>query len=303
MKKRAIALLLAISVIIGVFGITGAAQQPKVKSVKLSTTVYKYNGKVRAPVVTVINTAGKKLLDGTDYNVKYCAGRKLPGTYAVKITFIGKYTGTCVRAFVIKPANVGAFRVAASSPTALKMQWKARGEANGYELQYYSQKTKKWTHYCKTTATSIVAKNLKSFTKYKFRICAYSVVKGKVYYGAFTALNGLTKPPAVRATSLRNIITDNSTVPPVSYHRVKWGKATSKVTGYQIQFGMPEGWYPGMSAKWLALKAVKGTNRNYFDLKVDGYGDDIGMARVRTFCTASGKTYYSSWSNIVYLPL
>lgn len=307
MKKRAIAVLLAVSVLIGVFalpfGITGAAKQPTVKSVTLSKTAYKYNAKVITPGVVAIDTAGKKLVKGTDYKVSYSAGRKLPGKYSVKVVYMGKYKGSCVRTFVINPANISGLRIASASSTALKIQWKKRPEASGYMLQYYNTKTKKWTNYRKTNSTSTVSKNLKVFTSYKFRVRAYKSVNGKVYYGAYSVVTGTTNPPSVRAISLRNVVTDKSTTPPTAHHAIKWNKAKITVTGYQVQYGMPKGWYGDMPAKWFGKKTVKGTNKTVLNIPIDGYGDDLGMARVRTYCTKAGKTYYSAWSNIVYLPL
>ncbi|MGN0523939.1 MAG: CUB domain-containing protein, partial [Eubacterium sp.] len=44
---------------------------PRVSSVKLSTTSYVYNGKVKAPAVTVRDRTGKTLVKNTDYTVSY----------------------------------------------------------------------------------------------------------------------------------------------------------------------------------------------------------------------------------------
>ena len=51
-----------------------------VKTVKLSDTSYVYNGKVKTPSVTVKDSAGKTLKEGTDYDVTYASGRKNAGT-------------------------------------------------------------------------------------------------------------------------------------------------------------------------------------------------------------------------------
>ena len=74
----------------------------KISSVKLSTTSYKYNNKVKTPSVIVKDSSGKVLKNGTDYKVTYPSGRKKVGTYKVKVTFIGKYSGSKTLTFKIK---------------------------------------------------------------------------------------------------------------------------------------------------------------------------------------------------------
>lgn len=73
----------------------------KIKTVKLSTTKYKYNKKVRTPGVTVKDSAGRTLKKNTDYTVSYAKGRKKVGTYKVKVTFKGKYSGSKTLTFKI----------------------------------------------------------------------------------------------------------------------------------------------------------------------------------------------------------
>lgn len=73
----------------------------KIASVKLSTTVYNYNGKVKTPSVTVKDSSGKKLVKNTDFKVSYASGRKKAGKYSVKVTFKGKYSGTKALSFKI----------------------------------------------------------------------------------------------------------------------------------------------------------------------------------------------------------
>lgn len=74
----------------------------KISSVKLSATSYKYNNKVKTPSVIVKDSSGKVLKKGTDYKVTYPSGRKKVGTYKVKVTFIGKYSGSKTLTFKIK---------------------------------------------------------------------------------------------------------------------------------------------------------------------------------------------------------
>lgn len=73
----------------------------RVSTVKLSATKYKYNNKVKTPAVIVKDSAGKTLVKNTDYTVTYSSGRRKVGTYNVKVTFKGKYSGTKTLSFRI----------------------------------------------------------------------------------------------------------------------------------------------------------------------------------------------------------
>ncbi|MGN0523063.1 MAG: hypothetical protein ACI4IG_02195 [Eubacterium sp.] len=73
----------------------------KVSTVKLSATKYKYNNKVKTPAVIVKDSSGKTLVKNTDYTVTYSSGRRKVGTYNVKVTFKGNYSGTKTLSFKI----------------------------------------------------------------------------------------------------------------------------------------------------------------------------------------------------------
>ena len=67
---------------------------------KLSATTYTYNGKVQKPSVTVKDSKGKALKNGTDYTVSYPKGMKNVGKYTGKETvqlYIRDLVGSVVR--------------------------------------------------------------------------------------------------------------------------------------------------------------------------------------------------------------
>ena len=82
---------------------TATIYSPKI--ITLSKTAYTYNGKEQKPSVTVKDSKGKVLKNGTDYTVKYENGRIQPGRYNVKITFIGKYSGVKRVTYTIAPES------------------------------------------------------------------------------------------------------------------------------------------------------------------------------------------------------
>ena len=72
------------------------------KTFTLSTTSYIYDGEVKKPSVTVKDSAGNVLKNGTDYTLSYPSGCKNSGTYTVTVTMKGNYSGTKTLYFTIE---------------------------------------------------------------------------------------------------------------------------------------------------------------------------------------------------------
>ena len=83
---------------------------------KLSASKYVYDGKAKKPALTVKDADGNKLVNGTDYTVKYAAGRTKVGRYAVTVTLKGSYSGSKKLYFTIVPKK-------ASNLTAERYQY------------------------------------------------------------------------------------------------------------------------------------------------------------------------------------
>ncbi len=164
-----------------------------IKTVKLKTTKYVYNGKVRTPAV-IVKDANGKTVSSKYYTVKYAKGRKKVGRYSVKITFKGKYSGTKKQYFTIVPKTT-AISTLTATKKSIKVKWKQRTkQVSGYQIQYAtsksfkSKKTITIKNY-KTTVKSI--KKLKRNKKYYFRIRTYKVVNGKKYYSKWSKIKSI----------------------------------------------------------------------------------------------------------------
>ena len=72
--------------------------------VVLNNSNFVYDGKVKTPTVTVTSADGKTV-DSANYDISYANGRKDAGTYDVKVTFKGDYTGSLTTKFTIAKAN------------------------------------------------------------------------------------------------------------------------------------------------------------------------------------------------------
>ena len=158
------------------------APAPTVKTVKLSSTKYTYDGKVKAPTVTATDSNGKTLRSGTDYTVSYASGRKSVGTYAVKITFKGNYSGSKTLYFTIVPKSTSISSVTAKSK-GFTVKWKKQStQTTGYQIQYstsskFTSKTTKSVTVSKNKTVSKAISKLKSKKKYYVRIRTYKTVK------------------------------------------------------------------------------------------------------------------------------
>lgn len=151
----------------------------KPASVKLSTTSYTYDGKVKTPPVTVKDSKGKTLKENTDYTVSYAKGRKNVGKYAVKITFKGNYSGTKTLYFTIKPKATSISSVTAGSKK-FTVKWKKQAtQITGYQIQYSTSRKfskAKTVTVGKNSTTSKTISKLTAKKKYYVRVRTYKTV-------------------------------------------------------------------------------------------------------------------------------
>lgn len=162
--------------------------------IKLSTTSYTYNGKVRTPSVSV-KYAGKTLTKGTDYTVTYGKGRKLVGKYSVKLTFTGNYKGTVTKYFTIKPTSTYITSLS-KAKKSFTVRWsKKTTQVTGYQVRYSrkssfsSYSTKTITSY-KTNYKKVTG--LRAKTKYYVKVRTYKTVNGTRYYSGWSKVKTVT---------------------------------------------------------------------------------------------------------------
>ncbi len=161
----------------------------RIKSVKLSTTNYTYNGKTKKPSVTVKDTAGKKLKKNTDYTVTVAKSSKNVGSYKVTVKFKGKYSGTVTKTFKINPKSTKISKVTAKVKSLKVTVSKQTKQVTGYEIQYSTSKkfksAKKLT-IKKDTTTSATIKKLKAKKTYYVRVRTYKTVGKTKYYSSWS---------------------------------------------------------------------------------------------------------------------
>lgn len=160
-----------------------------VKSLKLSSTTYTYNGKIKTPSVTVKDYSGKVLKQNTDYTVSYAKGRKNVGTYKVKIEMKGKYSGTKTLTFKINPAKTTVSKLTAGKKSITVAIKKKSSQVSGYQIQYSTSKkftkakTKTISSY---NTTKYTLKSLSAKKTYYVRIRTYKTVDKTKYYSGWS---------------------------------------------------------------------------------------------------------------------
>ena len=160
-----------------------------VKSFKLSTTAYTYNGGVKTPSVTVKDSAGKTLKKNTDYTVTYASGRKNVGTYKVTIKMKGKYSGTKTLTFKINPVKTTVSKLTAGKKSITVAITKKSTQVTGYQIQYstsktFSKATTKTISSYKTTKYTL--KSLSAKKTYYIRVRTYKTVGKTKYYSGWS---------------------------------------------------------------------------------------------------------------------
>ena len=157
-------------------------------SVKLSTSAYTYNEKVKTPGVKV--SVNGTVLTKDNYSVSYGKGRKNVGKYTVKVTLKNDYAGSKTVSFKINPPKSAVKKLKKGKKSFTVYVKKQSKQTSGYQVQYStskkfkSPKTKSLTSYKKT---SLKVKKLKKHKKYYVRVRTYKKVGKAKYYSSWSS--------------------------------------------------------------------------------------------------------------------
>lgn len=157
-------------------------------SVKLSTSAYTYNGKVKTPGVKV--SVNGTVLTKDNYSVSYGKGRKNVGKYTVKVTLKNDYAGSKTVSFKINPPKSAVKKLKKGKKSFTAYVKKQSKQTSGYQVQYStskkfkSPKAKSLTSYKKT---KLKVKKLKKHKKYYVRVRTYKKVGKTKYYSSWSS--------------------------------------------------------------------------------------------------------------------
>ena len=255
---------------------------------KLSSSEVTYNGKVRKPSVTVKDADGKKLVEGTDYDVIYPDGMKLPGKYDIEIFFKGNYIGGKHLTFTIAPKATTGVKAKTQTTKTITLTWSATTGATGYRVYQYSPSKGKYVVKASVKGTTTYkVSSLKVGTTYKFKIKPYVKSEdGTVIWGsASSTLATATKPTTPK---LKSATTSSGKV------TLTWDNVSGE-SGYQVYYSTSK------SGTYEKMKSVSADTLKYTTSKLTA--GKTYYFKVRAYVKVDGKTTFGDFSKVVSIKI
>ena len=171
---------------------------------------------------------------------------------------------------------------AANAASGVKIVWGAVSGATGYQVYRCLGTTGKYAKLTTVTGTNYTDTTAVSGKTYTYKIRAYQKVDGTSYFGAYSAVKTFV---CVARPTISKI---TSTTSGKLY--VKWG-ADDAATGYQISYATKSDFSDAITV--TNTGSAKNT-KSVFGLT----GGKTYYAKVRSYVTIDGVTYYSAYSAV-----
>ena len=236
---------------------------------------YTYDGKQKTPPVTVYygNTVVAKSIKESNKKVKltYEAGRIESGTYKIKATGLGTYTGkTAKTTFTISPVRMENCKITLAKT---KLTYNGKKQTPKVTVKAGGRVLKKNTNY---TLTYSANKKIGE---------AKVTIKGKGHNYAGKTVKTFKIVP--KTTKIQKLAKGDKKI------TVKWGIVKKQCSGYQIQYSTSEK-FTKKTTKKVTVKSYKTTKKTIKNLK----SNKKYYVRIRTYKVVKGKKYYSYWSKV-----
>ena len=246
-------------------------QIPERCTAKLSKTSYTYDGNEKNPTVTIKDVVNNVLVKGRDYTLTYDPDRTNVGTYNVKITYKGNYSGTDTVSFkVIRQISSRCTETLSTTATYYNGSVKTPGVT---VKDVVNNTLKNGRDY-----TVTMDSGRKNVGRYAVKITYKGNYSGSetLYFNIIP--RGITNIKSVSARS--------------KGFTVQWPTQTTQTTGYQVQYST--------SSSFSNAKTITMPKSTYYAKKVTGLtGNKRYYVRIRTYKTTkfNGKNYnvYSYW--------
>lgn len=240
-----------------------ASKKLSSSALSFSATSFTYNGKVQKPTVTV-KDGSTTLKTGTDYTVTWPPGCKNAGSYKVKVSLRGNYTGTLSKTYTIKPKPAKVTLTLSSTSFV------------------YSGAQRRPTLTVKRDGTKITSSGYTvTWPKESKLVGTYKVSVSLTGNYAGTASATYSIVPA--ATSLTSLVGKKKSF------TATWKRAIGAPTGYELQFSTTSSFKTPMTVK-IANAATVTKTVNSLKSKATYY------VRIRAYQKSGSTTYYSAWS-------
>lgn len=251
----------------------------------LGNDSYTYDGKTKEPPVKVYDKTGK-VISAADYTISRSSGRKEPGTYTVKVTFKGNYSGTLSSSFKIQLGKVKGLKNGTLKTDSVQIKWNKLTGATNYQIYRYDSAKKKYVK-LKTVSSgksSYTDKKREPARAYKYKVRAYRSAGGKTSYSSYSDVLYTAAKPKKVSTLTAKKKTKNSV-------KLTW-KKTTRADGYQIYH------YNSTKKKWEKVTTIKkGTTVTYTNKKLKS--KKTYQYKVRAYRQNGNTTAYGSYSDIL----
>lgn len=251
----------------------------------LGNDSYTYDGKTKEPSVKVYDKTGK-VISAADYTISRSSGRKEPGTYTVKVTFKGNYSGTLSSSFKIQLGKVKGLKNGTLKTDSVQIKWNKLTGATNYQIYRYDSAKKKYVK-LKTVSSgksSYTDKKREPARAYKYKVRAYRSAGGKTSYSSYSDVLYTAAKPKKVSTLTAKKKTKNSV-------KLTW-KKTTRADGYQIYH------YNSTKKKWEKVTTIKkGTTVTYTNKKLKS--KKTYQYKVRAYRQNGNTTAYGSYSDIL----
>ncbi len=160
---------------------------------ELAKTLYTHTGREIKPTVTAVK-GDTVLTQNTDYTVTY-SNNKNVGYGSVTVKGLGDYAGQQqTLSFRIRPSKMKTLKATSSTASTMKLTWKKKPQATGYQIQYATDSGMKENLKTKDTKKlKLTIKKLKSGTTYYVRMRAYKQVSDdERIYSAWSSKKSVT---------------------------------------------------------------------------------------------------------------
>ena len=254
----------------------------KVTTLKLSETLYTYDGTEKTPTLIVVDANNKNLVENKDYVVTYPSGRTEIGDHKVTVAFKGNYKSTKELTFKIRPNAVKKFKAEAKS-TSVTLTWVGTTNATHYRIYKYNSATKTYTKVADTDKTTYKVKGLTRGTKYKFRIRPLTRSGNTDYFSAkYKYVTTITTPATAK---ISKIFSSKSKIA-----KLNW-KAVTNAEGYEITYSTSKTFKKAKTATISKKDATTATIKKLSKGKKYYF-------KVRAYRKLSGKKIYGSYSKV-----
>ncbi|MFQ9514772.1 MAG: cellulase family glycosylhydrolase [Eubacterium sp.] len=234
-----------------------------------------YTGKSITPSV-LVKYGDRTLVENTDYTLKYSDNIEC-GTATIIVTGKGNYDGVKKITFKILPESVKNFTALTQTVSSISLKWTKSDGIEGYCIYQYKNGKFVQIVSLKSYHTSYKVSKLKSGSTYKFKICSYTTIDGKMHTGKESLLTTATK---VAKTKIKAKVKRKKI-------KLSWKKVNG-ARGYQIYLAS------GKKGKYKKIKSISSGTKRKCTYKIKKRG--TYFAKIRAYSVIDNKKILGGYS-------